>query len=104
MTTKAMTKTKMPKNVNTKALTTFARGTILISFASCVVMVAAVDGPIGTGIVPDRLGNILQLMHGVHAPATVLSEANRSKNQDTIKKIEFTKHQSLSLLKIGAGG
>jgi hypothetical protein len=67
-------KTRMPRTVKTRALTIFAIGIRFISFPSRVVVIPAVNGTIRAWIVSHRFWNILQLAHGIHAPAAILRE------------------------------
>jgi hypothetical protein len=73
-----MMKMSMPRKANASAAMILPSGTRFILFASSVVVVAAVNGAIGAGIVTNGLGNIFQLADPVEAPAVVLSEAGAS--------------------------
>src|ERR1700742_352222 len=76
-------------------------GTKFILFASSVVVVAAVDRAIGTRIVSDRARNIFDLIDAIQAHAAVLSDADAAQHHEAVEQIEFCKHQSLSVCKIG---
>jgi hypothetical protein len=56
-------------------------------FASGVMVIEAVDGTIGAGIITNGLGNIFQLVDPVEAPALILGEACASENQESISEI-----------------
>jgi hypothetical protein len=71
---------------------TLPSGTRFILFASGVMVIEAVDGTIGAGIVTNGLGNIFQLVDAVEAPAMILGETGASENQESIRKIEFSEH------------
>src|ERR1700722_1805225 len=105
MTTNAITNTRIQRNANTIGLITFATGLRLILFASSIVVVAAVNRTIGPGVVSHRLWHILHLIHGIHTPAAILRDSNRSQDQHSVNQINFSKHySSLSVLMIGDGG
>src|SRR5215467_6954268 len=109
ITTNAITKIRMPSNVNTIALIRLANGIRLISFASSVVVIAAVNRAVGTGIIAHRARNIVQLIHGVEAPTAVLRKSDGGNNQQAINQVDRAEHQSSSsepllTLKIGLGG
>src|SRR6266436_679419 len=96
ITMKAMTKIKIPTNAKTSAATMLPSGTRFILFASCVVVIEAVNRTVGPRIIADGLRNILELIGGVEAPATVLAEGRGAENQESIQKIELSKHYSSS--------
>src|ERR1700751_2620640 len=105
MTTNAITNTRIPRNVYTRALITFATGLRFILFASSIVVVAAVNRTIGPGVVSHRLRHILHLIHGIHTPAAILRESDHAQDQHSVNQINFSKHySSLSVLTIGDGG
>jgi hypothetical protein len=56
------------------------------------MVIEAVDGTIGAGIVSNGLGNVFQLVDAVEAPAMILREACASENQESICEIEFSEH------------
>src|SRR5271168_1344105 len=92
ITTNAMMKMSMPIRANTSAETMLASGTRFILFASGVMVIEAVDGTIGAGIITNGLGNIFYLADPVEAPALILGEAGASENQESIREIEFSEH------------
>src|SRR5437899_11234907 len=96
ITMKAITKIKIPTNAKTRAATTLPRGTRFILFASCVVMIAAVNRAVRARIIADGLRNVFELIDGVEAPAAVLTEGRGAQNYSAIKKIEFSEHYSSS--------
>src|ERR1700722_17982892 len=76
-------------------------GTRFMLFASCVVVIAAVDRTIGTRIVSDRARNMFDLVDVIQAPTAVLSGADAAQHHESVKQIKFREHQSLSVFKIG---
>src|SRR5580692_7102477 len=76
-------------------------GTRFMLFASCVVVIAAVDRAIGTRIVSDRARDIFNLIDVIQAPAAVLSGADAAQHHESVKQVKFCKHQSFSVFKIG---
>src|SRR6266478_947334 len=90
----AMTKIKIPTNAKTSAATMLPSGTRFILFASCVMVIAAVNRAVRAGIIADRLRNIFQLIDSVKAPATVLAKSGSAENHSAIQNIEFSKHYS----------
>src|SRR5579859_511502 len=92
----AMMKISMPINANTSAAMMLPRGTRFILFASGVVMVAAVNGTIRAGIVANGFRNVFQLADPIEAPAAVLGVTGTAEDQQSISKVEFFEHQSLS--------
>src|SRR5580693_6769788 len=90
-----MMKISMPIRANTSAETMLASGTRFILFASGVVVIEAVDGTIGAGIVANGLGNIFQLGGSVETPAVVLREAGAAENQHSVSEIKFSEHRLL---------
>jgi hypothetical protein len=56
------------------------------------MVIEAVDGTIGAGIITNGLGNILQLIDPVEAPAVILGEACAAEDQEAIREIKFSKH------------
>src|ERR1700737_17717 len=88
----AMTKMKIPTNAKTSAATTLPSGTRFILFASCVVVIAAVNRAVRAGIIADGLRNAFELIDGVEAPAAVLAESSGAENQGAVEKIEFPEH------------
>src|SRR5260221_9811417 len=106
ITMKAMTKIKIPTNAKISAATMLPRGTRFSRFASCVMVIAAVNRAVRAGIIADRLRNIFQLIDSVKAPATVLAKSGGAQSQQSIEKIEFSEHYSSSpeLLDICTGG
>src|SRR6266481_6566101 len=93
---KAMTKIKIPTNAKTSAATMLPSGTRFILFASSVMVVDTINRTVGPRIIADGLRNIFELIDGVEAPATVLAEGRGSENQESIQKIELSKHYSSS--------
>src|SRR5580704_1576594 len=93
-----MIKMSMPIRANTSAETMLASGTRFILFASGVMVIEAVNGTIGAGIVTNGLGNIFHLVDPVEAPAMILREAGASEDQESIREIKFSEH--LRLLRI----
>src|SRR6267154_4312318 len=106
ITMKAMTKIKIPTNAKTSAATMLPSGTRFILFASCVMVIAAVNRAVRAGIIADRLRNIFQLIDSVKAPATILAESGGTQSQQSVEKIECSEHCSSSpeLLDICTGG
>src|SRR6266481_2196270 len=92
ITMKATTKIKIPTNAKTSAATTLPRGTRFILFASCVVVIAAVNRAVRAGIIADGLRNVFELIDGVEAPAAILTKGGGAQNQSAVKKIEFSEH------------
>src|ERR1700721_1949566 len=90
-----MMKISMPIKANTSAAMMLPSGTRFILFASGVMVIEAVDGTIGAGIVTNGLGNIFQLADAVEAPAVVLGKAGASEDQHSIREIKFSKHGSI---------
>src|SRR5712664_3349833 len=91
-----MTKMKIPINAKTSAATTLPSGTRFILFASCVVVIAAVNRAVRAGIIADGLRNVFELIDGVEAPASILAESSGTENQCAIEKVEFSEHYSSS--------
>jgi hypothetical protein len=56
------------------------------------MVIEAVNGTIGAGIVTNGLGNIFHLADLVEAPAVILREAGTSENQESIREIKFSEH------------
>jgi hypothetical protein len=79
----AATKMRMPKNEYNKAFPRFARKGC-ISFSSKVVGIRGVDAPIGAGIVPNRLGNVLDLVDPLQTPAVVLRSAQEAEYHQAV--------------------
>src|SRR5580692_7963637 len=92
ITTNAMMKMSMPIRANTSAEMMLASGTRFILFASGVMVIEAVNGTIGAGIVTNGLGNIFQLVDPVKTPPVILGEACTSEDQEAISEIEFSEH------------
>src|SRR2546427_3514949 len=92
----SITKMNIPKNAKPSAATTLPSGTRFILFASCVVVIAAVNRAVRAGIIADGLRNVLELIDGVKAPAAILTEGGGAQNQSAVKKIEFSEHYSSS--------
>jgi hypothetical protein len=85
-------KMSMPIRANTSAETMLASGTRFILFASGVMVIEAVNGTIGAGIITNGLGNILHLADLVEAPSVILGEACASEDQQSIREIKFSEH------------
>src|SRR5438445_10905888 len=96
MTMNAITKMNIPTNAKTSAATTLPSGTRFISFASCVMAIAAVNRAVRAGIIADGLRNVFELIDGVEAPAAVLAESSGAESQKPIEKIESSEHYSSS--------
>src|SRR3979490_1790471 len=92
----AMMKMNIPINAKTSAATMLPSGTRFISFASCVMVIAAINRAVRAGIIADGLRNVLELIDGVEAPAAVLAESGGAENQGAIEKVEFPEHYSSS--------
>src|SRR6266850_3798132 len=92
----AMMKMNIPINAKTSAATMLPSGTRFISFASCVMVIAAVNRAVRAGIIADGLRNVFELIDGVEAPAAVLAESGGAESQEPIEKIEFSEHYSSS--------
>src|SRR5215470_18216427 len=58
-------------------------------FAPSVVMIAVVDRAIGTGIVADGTRDVVDLIHGVEAPAAILGEGGAADDQKAVQQVEF---------------
>src|SRR6266852_4863207 len=93
---KAMTKIKIPTNAKTSAATMLPSGTRFILFASCVMVIEAVNRTVGPRIIADGLRNVFELIDGVEAPAAVLAKSSGAENHGAIEKIEFSEHYSSS--------
>src|SRR5580700_1343444 len=93
ITTNAMIKMSMPIRANTSAETMLASGTRFILFASGVMVIEAVHGTIGAGIVTDGSWNVFQLVDAIETPAMILREAGASENEKSISEIEFSEHR-----------
>src|SRR5436190_24131090 len=74
ITMKAMTKIRIPTNAKTSAATMLPSGTRFILFASCVMVIAAVNGTVRAGIIADGLRNVFELIDGVETPVAILTE------------------------------
>src|SRR6266446_5162074 len=96
ITMNAMMKMSIPTNAKTRALTILPSGTRFILFASGVLVIEAVNRTVGPRIIADGLRNIFELIDGGEAPATVLAEGRGAENQESIQKIELSKHYSSS--------
>src|SRR5258706_15944857 len=92
----AMTKIRIPTNAKTSAATTLPSGTRFILFASCVMVIAAVNRAVRAGIIADGLRNVFELIDSVEAPAAGLAESGGAVKQSAIEKIEFSENSSLS--------
>src|SRR3979490_2840117 len=90
----AMMKMNIPINAKTSAATMLPSGTRFISFASCVMVIAAVNREVRAGIIADGLRNVFELIDGVEAPAAVLAESGGAESQEPIEKTEFSEHYS----------
>src|SRR5580704_309879 len=90
-----MMKMSMPIKANTSAAMIFPSGTRFILFASGVMVIEAVDGTIGSGIITNGFGNVFQLADAVETPAVVLSKARAAEDQHSIREIKFSKHGSV---------
>src|SRR5579863_10318557 len=104
ITKNAMTKMSMPRKANASAAMMLPSGTRFILFASGVMVIEAVNGTIGAGIVANGLGNIFQLSDAIKAPAVILREAGASKNEHAICQIKFSEHCQSSEFPILMGG
>src|SRR5258708_13996510 len=93
---KAMTKIKIPTNAKTSAATMLPSGTRFILLASCVMVIEAINRTVGPRIIADGLRNILEFVDGVEAPAAILAKSGGAENQESVQKIEFSKHYSSS--------
>jgi hypothetical protein len=56
------------------------------------MVIAAVNRAVRTRVIADRLGNVLDLIDGVKAPAPVLAESHGAKSEKSKKEIEFSEH------------
>jgi hypothetical protein len=56
------------------------------------MVIEAVNGTIGAGIITDGLGNIFYLADPVKTPALILGEAGASEYQESIREIKFSEH------------
>src|SRR5690242_7146936 len=102
-----MTNTTIPIKAKASAATILPSGTRFILFASGVMVIAAVNRTVRPGVIANRLGNILDLIDRIEAPATILAESHSAKGEKSKKEIEFAKHQSSSsalLIEICMGG
>jgi hypothetical protein len=88
----AMTKIKIPTNAKTSAATMLPSGTRFILFASCVMVIAGVNGSVRARIIADGLRNVLELIDAVEAPAPVLAVGRSAENQESVQEIEFPEH------------
>jgi hypothetical protein len=77
----AITKIKIPTNAKTRAATMLPSGTRFILFASCVMVIAGVNGAVRARIIADGLGNTFELIDGIEAPAAVLAESRGAQSQ-----------------------
>src|SRR5260370_4418016 len=92
----AMMNMNIPINAKTSAAHKLPSGTRFILFASCVMVIAAVDRAVRAGIIADGLRNVFELIDSVETPAAVLAESGGAENQSAIEKIEFSEHYSSS--------
>src|SRR5208282_3756935 len=92
ITTNAMMKISMPIKANTSAAMMLPSGTRFILFASGVMVIEAVNGTIGAGIITNGFGNIFHLVDPVETPSVILGEACASEDQESIREIEFSEH------------
>src|SRR5207302_3830237 len=92
----ATMKMNIPIDAKTSAATTLPSGTRFILFASCVMVIAAVNRAVRAGIIADGLRNVFELIDGVEAPAAVLAESGGTEDQESIKNVEFSEHYSSS--------
>src|SRR5260370_5455962 len=91
-----MMKMSIPINAKTNAMMMLPSGTRFILFPSCVMVVAAVNRAVRTGIIADGLWNVFELIDGAEAPPVVLAEGGGTESQEPIEKIEFSEHYSSS--------
>src|SRR6266436_9002223 len=91
-----MMKMSIPINAKTNALMMLPNGTRFILFPSCVMVIAAVNRAVRTGIIANGLWNVFELIDGVEAPTVVLAEGGGAESQEPIEKIEFSEHYSTS--------
>jgi hypothetical protein len=56
------------------------------------MVIEAVNGTIGAGIITNRLGNIFHLVDPVEAPAMILGKSRAPENQESIGEIKFSEH------------
>jgi hypothetical protein len=77
----ATMKMNIPINAKTSAATMLPSGTRFILFASCVVVITAVNRAVRAGIIADGLRNVLELIDGVEAPAAVLPVGRSAESQ-----------------------
>src|SRR5229473_3376761 len=96
ITMNAMTKMRIPINAKTNAFKMLPMGAKFILFASCVVVIAGVNGAVRAGIIADGFRNVFELVDGVETPAAVLAESGGAENHSPIEKIEFSEHYSSS--------
>src|SRR3977135_3018082 len=105
----AMMKMNIPINAKTSAATTLPSGMRFILFASCVMVIAAVDRAVRAGIIADGLRNVFELIDSVETPAAVLAESGGAERPETIEKKRFSEHYSsppelLDILDNSTGG
>src|ERR1700688_143924 len=93
ITANAMMKISMPIKANTSAAMMLPSGTRFILFASGVMVIEAIDGTIGAGIITNGLGNVFQLADAVKTPAVVLGKARAAKHHQSISEIKFSEHR-----------
>src|SRR6266481_4246502 len=96
ITMKAMTKIKIPTNAKTRAATMLPSGTRFILFASCVMVIEAVNRAVRAGVIAHGFRNVFELIDGVEAPAAILAESSCAEHQSAIEEIEFSEHYSSS--------
>src|SRR6267154_1850707 len=92
----ATMKMTIPTNAKTSAATMLPSGTRFILLASCVMVIEAVHRTVGPRIIADGLRNILEFVDGVEDAAAILDKTGGAENQESIQKIEFSKHYSSS--------
>src|ERR1017187_4646265 len=85
---KAATKIRMPTRANTSALTMLGNVTIGISFSSCVMMIASVDGTIWAGIVPNGPRHVLDFVDRCEAPAADGAGSDKQYHHDSVNQIK----------------
>jgi len=56
------------------------------------MVIEAVNGTIGAGIVTNGLGNIFHLADFVETPAVILGKSRASENQESIREIKLSEH------------
>jgi hypothetical protein len=84
-------KTRIPRNANTTAFTTLT-SVELISFASRVMVIGAVDGSIGTRVVAHGARDVFNFVYGGQTPALKLRNTEPGQHGESVNQVKSANH------------